>query len=137
MVGGPVNNRCAATLLSKLGKHIYFKDNFDLVAIGATHVTTYLQGKPIRDHGAIVRIVNPFDKSKDVIMALGCDTYGVLAASLALTMKPEVEEIRAKLFSRIKSRLSNAGRDYLAIVECDVLGYDVTNVLLKSFRSIA
>lgn len=136
VVGGPVNNDCAATLLSKLHKHICFKNKFDLLACGSTYETTYSRGRPIRDHGAIVRIVNPFDTSKDVIMTLGCDTYGVLAASIVMTMKPEVQDIRTKLFCRIKSKRSVRLPNYLAVVECDILGHSVTNVSLKSLRSI-
>jgi nucleoside phosphorylase len=137
VVGGPVNNKCAAAVLEKVKEHILFKNTFDLFVSGTTYETIYDDsGRPVRDHGAVVRVANPFDKSKDIILIVGCDTYGVLAASMTITPKSEAASARNDLLARIRSRKRSVPSNYIAVVECDILGNDVGNVRLRAFREI-
>lgn len=137
VVGGPVNNKCAAAVLEQAAENISFKNRFDLVVSGTAYETTCdRSGRPLRDHGAILRIANPFDESKDIVLTAGCDTYGVLAASMTISPKSEAADARERLLTRIRSRKRLGVLDYVAVVDCDVLGNDVGNVRLRAFRAV-
>lgn len=137
VVGGPVNNICTATIFQFIGNHISFTDDFEMIFSEVTYETTYDDDdKPIRDHGAIIRIDNPFDPSKNIIMAVGCDTYGVLAAALLISTRPDARRARAKLFRRLGFRKYFRPQRYIAVVGCDIIGNDIGQVWLRDFSRI-
>jgi hypothetical protein len=86
--------------------------------------------RALQDTGAVVRIPNPFDKSKDVMMVLGCDTFGVLAASLVISSRPDAKDARRGLGKRLGWRRYFGMPAFAAIVHCDVLGNDIGAVTL-------
>jgi len=130
VVGGPINNSCAASVLPELAPQIHF-DEFSLVVADSTYDTILSnEGNPVRDYGALIRITNPFDVSKSVIMAVGCDTYGVLAAALLGSTRREAINARKSLFSELGCRKYFRAQSYIAVVECDVLGNDVGEIRL-------
>lgn len=135
LVGGPVNNSCSATVLRALNS-LSYDNEFQMVVGEKCFRTEYDGDTAIKDHGAIVRVDNPFDSSKDVIIASGCDTYGVLAAALAISARVETSAARRALARRLGLRKYFTRVGYEAIFECNVLGNDVGNISLAHFRRV-
>jgi hypothetical protein len=135
LVGGPMNNSCSAAVLRAL-KSLAYDDDFQMVLDGKCFKTDYEGDAAVKDHGAIVRVDNPFDLSKDVIIASGCDTYGVLAASLAISARAETADARRALHRSLGFRKYFSRVAYEAVFQCDVLGNDVANISLVHFRRV-
>ena len=135
IVGGPKNNGTCAALLKQLGPDISFNEELELTACGGSYSATYDEhDSPTKDFGAIIRVDNPFDKSKGVVIAMGCDTYGTLAAAMLISARREAKEPRAELQKRLGLRRYFRQQNYVAIVECDVLGNDIGRMWLKDFH---
>ena len=135
VVGGPLNNSCAATLLKSIGT-LSFNSDFQMIVGEDTCEGTYDGESAVHDFGAVVRVPNPFDPSKDVLLTAGCDTFGVLAAALTVSPRVDAAAPRTELHRRLGWRKYLRRPSYVAIVECDVLGNDVGNIKLKSVRVI-
>lgn len=139
VVGGPVNNTCSADMLNHLGTHCSF-DNFKLMLPclqNKSYEAQYdEQEKPIKDYGAVIRMINPFDKSKDTLLVVGCETFGVLAAAMLISSRPDAKDARSQLRKRLGIRKYFKRQSYIAVVECDVLGNDIGCVSLKEFFRI-
>jgi len=137
VVGGPVNNTCCSDLLAHISTKCSFGENLEFVVpclSNQTYEAAYDQEQnPIKDYGAVIRMVNPFDKSKDVLLVVGCDTFGVLAAAMLISSRPDAKEARVQLRKRLGLRKYFRRENYIAIVECDVLGNDIGCVSLKDF----
>jgi hypothetical protein len=136
VVGGPLNNACTATFLRSIDT-ISFNQDFQMVLPGGeTCEGSYDGESAVHDFGAIIRVANPFDPSKDVLLLVGCDTYGVLAAALSVSPRIDAASARTALHRGLGWRKYLRRPSYVAVVECDVLGNDVGNVTLRSVRGL-
>lgn len=131
VVGGPLNNACAATLLRSIGT-LSFNTDFQMILPDAKYEGSYEGEATVHDIGAIVRVRNPFDPSKDVLLTVGCDTYGVLAAALTMSSRIDAVSARRELHRGLGWQKYLRRPSYIAIVECDVLGNDVGSIKLSS-----
>lgn len=133
IVGGPVNNSCARGILDQYkDKESPIFDGFTLVSpTGKRYETIYdEQDVPIKDFGVLMRAVNPFDKSKDMLLMAGCDTYGVLAAAKLASHERFVRGAQKSLQKTLGFRRYLGGSDFVAVVECTVLENDIANLVV-------
>jgi hypothetical protein len=120
VIGGPVHNRWAESVLLKfveeLDTPIGF-DGYDLVDRRGgpkRYAATVSNGKIVEDYGLIVAGRNPFNHTCRAIVVAGCRVFGTLAAARSLLL-PEVKYLKSRL---------NGASDFAAIVRADV-HYDV------------
>lgn len=129
-VGGPLHNRSTKQLLSNFPT-IRF-DEFSLIAPDNNiYETEYDDADvPIEDYGLIIRARNPYDEVHDVIILAGCDTYGVLAAALAISADPGAKRIRRQLARNLGFARFYKAVAFAAVVRCAVLENDVAKIEL-------
>ena len=137
VVGGPVNNSCTAAALEYIKEHIYFNEDLQMVLPNQVFECTYdSTDHPIRDYGAVIRINNPFDYTKDIILAVGCDTHGVLAAALLISSRRDSKHFRRVLQKELGIRKYLGKQNFIAVVECEVLGNDIGISSIKYFSRL-
>lgn len=127
IVGGPVNNSCTSDIMDSFEVLPKFSDEFELILpTGERFTPIYDQNDNCkRDYGAIISVNNPFDPTRSVVLIVGCDTYGVLAAAMVLSTRQECYKPRKALLSALGIGTLLLSRSFFAVFECDVLGNDV------------
>ncbi len=137
IVGGPVNNDCTALILDQLKEYIMFNNELEMVVSSNKYTTLYnKEDHPVKDYGAIIKIKNPFSPSKDVVMAIGCDTHGVLAAASLLSSRPDDKKAKSMLKKSMGIRRYFQKISFIAVVECEVLGNDISKVELVNYQRL-
>jgi hypothetical protein len=137
IVGGPVNNNCSASVLNQIRDHICFNDDLDLLVSNIKYATVYnANQQPEKDYGVIIRMVNPFSPTKDIIMAMGCDTHGVLAAASLISSRPDDNKTKSMLKKSIGIRRYFCKTSFIAVVSCEVLGNDISKVDLVDYKRL-
>lgn len=136
VVGGPINNSCSRDVLDQLKKEAYF-DEFALV-IGKDKFEAVYDAKdePLSDFGLIIRTVNPFDCTKDLILVAGCDTHGVLGAATSISLKSDAISTRKQLKSLLGIRYYLLKTNYIVVTKCNVLGNDISGLDVIKFKII-
>ncbi len=88
-IGGPINNRCTRDFLSELPLAVSF-EGLDLTTPSARYELAEID--PVLaardDYGLIVSAENPFDSRARCVVIAGCDSGGVLAASMIVSPDP-------------------------------------------------
>jgi hypothetical protein len=133
VVGGPVNNTCSKLVLDQVKEMIHF-DGFQLFDSTGQYSATYDENdNALVDYGIVLRISNPFDPTKDLILVAGCDTYGVLGAATLISLKEEVSKQRSSIQKMLGFKNFFSKKNYYAIVQCSVLGNDISQIKIVKF----
>jgi len=128
-IGGPVFNKITRRILTKLDV-VGFED-YTLVVKGNNRRYAYEaeeeedNGTVIRDYGIVLNTWNPLEESSRLILVMGCDTYGVLAAARTVSC---VESLKNRVARKVAKKLPLPHKEYLVVVEAEVLGEEVGNV---------
>jgi hypothetical protein len=137
IIGGPVNNQCAASFLDYVKDRAHYTKDFEFVTNNSRYSTQYDKNQhSILDYGVIIRITNPFNNARDVIIISGCDTHGVLAAATLISSKNETKVARRKLRSFLGLKSYFYQQDYVAVIECAVLGNTIGHIKTKEVLHI-
>ncbi len=137
VVGGPVNNTCTAAIINHIKEDVSFTDDFEMLVSDQVFETNYDENdRPTKDYGAIIRINNPYDHQRDIILVVGCDTYGVLAAAMLISSRNDSQLARKALQKKLGFKKYLFKQNFIAVVECGVLGDDIGNISLKYFKNI-
>lgn len=137
IVGGPINNSCTAAAFEFLMEDISFSKDFEMVVDGLKFETIYdKKNNPIKDYGAVIRTNNPFDSTKDILLVVGCDTYGVLAAAMLISSMPDAKLARKLLYKKLGLKRYFFKQNFIAIVGCNVLGNNIGDISLRYFKKL-
>jgi hypothetical protein len=136
VIGGPINNSCTAIFMEHIKDKAFYNAEFELV-LGESKFTTQYDGdRAEKDFGSVIRMQNPFNHSKDVIIVSGCDTHGVLAAATLISSRNEANRARNNLRKALGIKTYFQPQDYIAVVECVVLGNDIGHIITKEVLKI-
>jgi hypothetical protein len=142
-VGGPIHNYCTKDFLRKFSETVFFNDEMDLIFKSKCYSVKYdaldnsgTGDKPLNDYGIVVRTTNPYDSTKSILLIMGCDTYGVLAAARLVSSRLDSLACRKILNKKLGFKRYFTQQNYIAVVECDVLENDVGDIRLVDFVSM-
>ena len=142
-VGGPVYNEATRQLIHRIENFVSFQQSggthseafHSLVVQNDTYAPEFQDGRISRDFGAIVRMRNPLSAHlNDVILVIGCETFGVLASALVLVG----DEIARGARKELQKCLSPLRRfsDFVAVFSCEPLRYSVGAVSFVKFYKL-
>lgn len=135
VVGGPVNNQCSKEMLEYVAQWFSYDSEFHMVLGEILFETCYGETETaVRDYGAVIRVANPYNDTKDVIIVSGCDTHGVLAAATLLSSRKDGAAARKEVKRKLGIGLRSRPLDYIAVVECAVLGNDIGHIKEKEVQ---
>lgn len=136
VVGGPINNTCSKLVLDQVIEIIHF-EGFQLCDSTSQYSTIYDENDiALVDYGVVLRIDNPFDLTKDLILVAGCDTYGVLAAATLISLKEEASRQRSSIRKKLGFKKFLLKQNYYVIVQCSVLGNTISQLKIVKFKKI-
>ena len=93
VVGGPVNNACAAAILEQVKSDISFKD-FDLLCGDSVWSTENSEAETvIKDAGAVSSGSRPLRFDERVMLTMGCETFEVSAAAALISLKGRMPSV--------------------------------------------
>jgi hypothetical protein len=108
LVGGPIANDITSVLMKRVSLRYVFRDHeiIDTTTNSLICKATQETGMISEDYGIITRQINPYNKSKKVIMVTGCYGWGTWAALEAL-LEPKnmnfLSEKRAEFYQVLVS----------------------------------
>jgi hypothetical protein len=137
VIGGPVNNQISKQLLTFFKGKITFDNNDNLIAFGKTYSPEYgLDDKCTIDYGILIQVSNPLFSDARTIAFMGCETFGVLAASLAASNRLDGREARREIERRLGFSRFFRRPSYVAVVSCNVLDNDIVGIRLEDIHPV-
>lgn len=120
-IGGPIPNELTEDALWWLQQRIQFDLQFDFTN---PHYPLTIPGikNPFepkyedvlrtytKDYGVILRMPNPRDETKKIIVLMGCKGYGTEGAALAVSNRSFLKEINKR----------SKGRNFCSVIECQI-----------------
>jgi hypothetical protein len=132
-IGGPVFNGCTNHILKSFLSRIHFDDHDRLISGTTVYECSEISE---RDYGVVLRVQNPMATSKKAIVVAGCGSNGVLAASMVFEQGNRFAGLR-KSFARKRGFWNGLlNRDFLAVIECNIVGNTISNVSVLEVDTI-
>jgi hypothetical protein len=141
-IGGPVNNSVTRRLMAYISEKVSFEpESGDLLDKFSTaskrYEATYDDNDVIlSDYGLILKIPNPFDITREVMVLAGCDTPGVLAAARSISLNPEGKTATKAMRKSLRRFAYFRDNSFVAIVKCNVIGNEIGIPELVAFHPI-
>ncbi len=132
-IGGPKYNATTKLFMSHLPDEVKFEQSGKLKVYDKEYTKDTTNNV---DYGLIAKIKNPYMDGKYIYIVGGCGTYGVLAASYAISNQKYFPKLKKQLLNKMGWFWFSRRKEFVAVIKCETNNNEVGNPkieLLKKF----